>query len=174
MTLVAPVKPGGSCKLTTVFIFVAVGTFRELDFELGRFARRKMAGCALDLRMGKDQRETRPRVIRHRKRRGLPSLHGMAAFAPSAVRTIQELPSMRIGLVAIGTLAVGYGRLEIRSPMTGDTCNLEVHAGQWKGSLGVIKSARKSCCPPGGSGVAGAALLLESALVRIAMTISTT
>ena len=83
-------------------ILVAIGAERELNFEQRcvtgwKVTLRAVYGCMLVA-----QGEACPGMIGGEKLRGLPSINGVAAFAFSAVGTLRELSTVRIGLVTVG------------------------------------------------------------------------
>jgi len=171
VALLAVVLPGRRSELALVFILVAIDAERKLDFELCVFARRSMAGSALDRSMREDEWEAGLRVIRNGKCGWAPSQDSVATLAAAAIGTLQKLASMRIGLVAVGTCLVGYRRLEVSAGVASHARHIDVLSKQRKLRLRMVECRGEAGFLPRRGVVAGIAPLFEFAFVRILMAI---
>ena len=88
VTLLAAVPPRSACKLSVVFILVAVHADCKLDLEPRLLTCGRMAGSALDGCVRKDQGKASLRVICNVKRGRAPTLHSVAALAAATVGTL--------------------------------------------------------------------------------------
>ncbi len=159
-----------------MLIGVAVGAALELDLEQRVLPFRDMALRALEPRVPALQRVRARSVLFHRERRGLPSLHGVAGRALAAVRTLGELPVVRIGLVAIHALRESHRLLEISTRMALRAIDADVLAFQRELGLRVIEALAHRLqrnLLPSARAVAGLATLREAAVVRILVAIGT-
>lgn len=169
VALLATVAPGLCRKLALVLILVAIHAEGKLDLVASLLASRNMAVGALDLGVGRDKREAGLGVIGRRISRWAPALNRVATLASAAVGALQELPLMRIGLVAIRAIDVRNRDFEIGALVAGHTRHFNVLAQQRELGLRVIEGRGEGRFLPRESAVAGVACLLEFALVRVAM-----
>jgi len=139
VTLFAAVAPRSCRELALVFVLVAIQALRKLDLVSSIFACRNVARFALHCCMRKSEREFSLSMIRGRESGGLPALHRVAAFASAFVGALKELPAMRIGLMAIGTIVVRDWRLEIARLVTGFAGYLDMLAKQGEVRFGVVE-----------------------------------
>lgn len=130
MALFAAVEPGSSRKLCFMFILVAIHAEGKLDLVARSLAGGNMAVCALDIGVWGHQREPGFGVVGHRVSGWAPTLHGVAALAPAPVGALEELASVRIGIMAIRAVCKGHGRFEIRGLMARKALHFEVFSQQ--------------------------------------------
>lgn len=171
VALLAPVIPRRAGKLSLMLVLVAFNAGIKFDLEPCRISCRNMALRARHVGMRKYDRISSLCVIRDSKRGRAPAVHGVTAFALAAVRSLGELATMRIGVVAVGADLVWHRLFEIFAFMAGYTVNLSMLAQQRKCGRRMIelrhepRSLPRHCC------VAGVAAGLELAFVRIAVAI---
>lgn len=166
MALFAVVVPGRAGKLPLMRILVTVDAEGEADPETRLFACRDMAIGALDLIVGSGKRESGLCVACDGEGRGGEALHGMAAFAASAVGARQKLAAVRI-LVAIGTGCMRERRFKVASAVATDAGHREMLSDEGIVCLGVIEGVFEARPLPVGGAVARVAALFEFAFVRI-------
>ena len=163
----AAIVPWGCRKLPVVFIPVAVHAESELDPVSSVLAGRGVAVCALSFSVRRSQGKAGLGMIGCRVSGGPPALHGVATLAPAAVRAFQELPAVRIGIVAIGAIGKGHGGLEVGALVAAQARHIEVFSQQWVAGLRVIEGGNERGFLPCRSIVAGIATLRELAFMRI-------
>ena len=112
-------------------------------------------------------------MVGNRERRWAPPIQRVAALAFSSVRSLRELPAVRIRRVAISALRVRNLSLEIPALVARFTGHSQVFSNEWIVRLRVIERLSKRCLFPSGCAVARLARLVELTFVRIAMTIRT-
>lgn len=121
-------------ELTLVIILVTVHALRELDLVNRRWTRRNMAFCAINRRMFAEQRIPGFRMVRYRKLRRLPTIHGVARFAFAPVRALRKLAAVRI-LMAIAAEPERDHLRKVATLMTGCAFHIYVLAQQWERCL---------------------------------------
>ncbi len=126
VALLALVQVGRGSKLAGVTIAVTVGTELELDFIECVFSLRNVTLRALQARVSALQRIGGCHVFLNPKLRGFEAFDGMARCALSAVRSLCELSSVRIRLVAIYAFIEGDSFLEITPSVALDALYLRV------------------------------------------------
>ena len=139
----------------------------SLDFEYGGAARRHMALRAGDFGVLRPQRKCRGFVIGHGILRRFEAVHRVAGFAAAAIGPRQELPVVRIGLVAVGADIVRDGRLEVSAAMTDVPTHFKVLSSKRVLRLGVVELSDERALLPRGRAVAGFTTLLELSAMRI-------
>src|SRR5450631_1860222 len=153
---------------------VTVGTALKLDLEQRVLAFRDMALRAFQTRMPALQRIRAGGVFLHGKRRGLPALHVVAGSALPAVRTLGELPVVRIGLVAVHALLEYQGLFEISVRVALGTIHSRVLALQRELGLRMVEALvdrlQRNLLPPART-VAGLAALREAPVMRVFVAI---
>ena len=137
---VAGVEVGRRDKLPGMPVGVTVDATLELDLEKRVFPFRDMTLRTFNRRMLPLQRIRTGGVLLHGKGRRLPSLHGVAGSALSAVRTLGKLAVVRIGLVAVHTLLEYQRLLEISVSVALGTIDTGVPAFQRELGLGVVEA----------------------------------
>ena len=155
-------------------VAVTVGTALKLDLEQRVLAFRDMALRAFQTRMPALQRIRAGGVFLHGKRRGLPALHVVAGSALPAVRTLGELPVVRIGLVAVHALLEYQGLFEISVRVALGTIHSRVLALQRELGLRMVEALvdrlQRNLLPPART-VAGLAALREAPVMRVFVAI---
>lgn len=169
VTLLATVAPRIGRELTPMLILVAIHAERKLDLVARSLAGRDMAVSALQLAVRRDQRIFGFCVIGNREGGRAPTFYGVAAFAAAAIGALQKLAAVRIGSMAIGAQRVPDRQLEVFALVAGDAGDLHVFAQQRKLRLRVVEARGEAGFLPRARGVAEVAVLLELALVGIAV-----
>lgn len=171
VALLAAIAPGRPSKLPLMLVLVAVDALRKFDFEFRLFARRDVTRFAFDGRVREGEWETGLCVIGNGEDGGIPTLHGVAAFATAAISALGELPLVRIGLVAVSAGVMRNRRFEIAALVTAYARNIDMLALQREVCFGVVEFLGEARLLPGGCGVARVATLLECPLVRVPMAV---
>ena len=174
VALFAFVQIGRIRELAVMVIMVAVHTLFELDLVLCLFTLRDVALVAIDFEVPSFQRVVARGVVLGGERGRLPSVHRVAPGTFNALRTLRELPGVRIGQVAVRTLGEWNFFLEIATLVAGAAIDGRVFSKQRILGLGMIKTLahrRQGNLLPATGRVAGFAGLREAAVVRIGVAI---
>lgn len=166
MALFAMILPGWSCELPPMRILMAVNTQSEIESEASLVSGGHMAGRASHAVVWNFERKSRLCVVSDREGRRREPLYRMAAFAPASIRTLGELPAMRI-LMAIHAHSVGNWRFEITIAMTVDARHGQMLSQQRVGGPGVVEHLLETRALPGARAVAVVTSLFELALMRV-------
>lgn len=128
VALFAAVPPRSACKLSLVFIRVAIDAAGKCDFELRGIACGNVTCGALNTRVRKNQRKTGLCVVGRRKPGRAPTVNRMTTFALPSICSMRELAAVRIGFVTVCTRIVRHRSLEVASLMAPFACDIEMFA----------------------------------------------
>ena len=159
-----------------MFVGMAVGAQRKLQFVNCRLARRKVTLLALHLGVFALERVLAGGMVLNGKGGRLPSIHGMARRALSRPGPLGKLPAVRVWRVAIRALGKRQRLFKISAFVTPFTGNFKMHAQQRIFRLRVVElltHRRRIDFFPARCVVAGLACALKLALVRIDVAVVT-
>src|SRR5579864_5915591 len=145
VAFLALIEVGCAGELCLVLVLVAVGALGKFDLVQRRASRRDVTALALHRRVFPLQWIRARRMLFHRERGWLESLHGVASGTLAAVGALYELPAVRIRLMTIRAVRIRDWFLEIRARVTGIAPHADVFAEQRILSLRVVEIGRASC-----------------------------
>jgi len=171
VAILATILVGSGGKLFVMGVLVAIHARRELHFVESILTGRRVAFFAGDGRMFSLERVMRSRVFLHAKLRRLPAIDGVAFRALALTCARLELPFVRIGRMAIQTLAKGQRLLEIGSRMAAAAADFHMRSEERVFCFRMVKLHRRIHFFPTRCRMAGLAGSLESAFVRIGVAV---